>query len=116
MQDFIRTSGIYKGIVVNTEDPGGLNRIQIRIPEIHGMMDKNSYKNLKNRIAVDVLWVNDDDLPWAQVCYPFGETTSPEINQVVWIMFYAGNENFPVIIGWTGYDYTSKEEPFELKE
>ena len=91
MSEFIRNTGIYKGIVVDTEDPAGFNRIQVRISELHGTMEKRTYGPLKNKVAKEVLWVEDKYLPWAEVCYPFGETTPPEINQVVWVMFYGGN-------------------------
>ena len=115
MSGFIRTAGIYKGIVVDTEDPAGLNRIQVRILEIHGLMEKSTYGPLRKKTAVDVLRYDDEELPWAEVCYPFGDTTPPELNQVVWVMFYGGNEQYPVIVGWSGYDYTQKEEAFEQK-
>ena len=113
MSQFIRQTGIYKGIVTDTEDPAGLNRIQVRVLELHGPMKSETYGNLKNSIAKDVLWVKTEDLPWAEVCYPFGETTPPELNQVVWVMFYRGNNEYPVIVGWTGLEYTTKEIAFE---
>lgn len=113
MAQFIRQTGIYKGIVIDTEDPAGLNRIKVRVLELHGTMESNTYGKLKNRVAKVTLWVKDDDLPWAEVCYPFAEITPPEVNQVVWVMFYGGNAEYPVVIGWTGYEYTTKEIPFE---
>lgn len=115
MAQFVRQSGLYKGIVIDTEDPAGLNRIKVRILELHGTMDSNSYGSLRNNIAKDVQWVSDDKLPWAEVCYPFGETTPPEINQVVWISFYGGDAQFPVVLGWAGYDYTQQEEIYVSK-
>lgn len=112
MAQHTRQTGIYKGIVVDTEDPAGLNRIKVRVLELHGMVEETSYGSLKRGTAIR-LRLEDEDLPWAEVCYPFGQTAPPEINQVVWIMFYGGNSQYPVIVGWTGYDYTQNEEIFE---
>lgn len=112
MSDFTRQTGIYKGIVVDTEDPAGLNRIKVRILELHGMEELTSYSSLNTNTAKH-LRVPEEDLPWAEVCYPFGVITPPEIDQVVWVSFYGGNARYPVILGWSGYDYTQKEEIFE---
>lgn len=113
MAEFIRQTGIYKGIVTDVEDPAGLNRIQVRIPELHGPMQSETLGTSKRNVNTNVMWTEDKYLPWAEVCYPFGETTPPELNQVVWIIFYSGNAEYPVIIGWTGYEYTTKEVPFD---
>lgn len=113
MAQFNRQSGLCKGIVVDTEDPAGLNRIKVRVPELHGLVDVNAYGSLNIGTAKDVLHVDDEYLPWAEVCYPFGETTPPEINQVVWVCFYGADTQYPIIIGWTGYEYTQQEETFE---
>lgn len=113
MSQFIRQTGIYKGIVTDIDDPAGLNRIQVRVLELHGPMQVETYGNLKGNASKNVVWQKTEDLPWAEVCYPFGETTPPELNQVVWVMFYGANAEYPVIIGWTGYEYTTKEVPFD---
>ena len=115
MAQFTRQVGIYKGIVIDTEDPAGLNRIKVRILELHGLMDYNNYGTLKNNTAKNVSWVDEENLPWAEVCYPFGSTAPPEINQVVWVVFYGGNSQSPVIIGWAGYDYTQNEEKYQVQ-
>ena len=112
MSQFIRYTGVYKGIVIDTEDPAGLNRVKVRVLEIHGLMNQENYGSLNLGTATDVMWVDEDHLPWAEVCFPFGETTLPEVNQGVWIAFYGGNAQQPVILGWTGYEYTTEEEKF----
>lgn len=113
MSQFTRQTGIYKGIVIDNEDPAGLNRVKVRVLELHGLMEVATYGSLKYSVASKSLRVDDDNLPWAEVCYPFGETTPPELNQVVWVTFYGANGEYPVIIGWTGYEYTTKEQPFD---
>lgn len=114
MSKYIRYTGFYKGIVIDTDDPAGLNRVKVRILEIHGFINNESYGSLDIGVAKNVLWVDDEHLPWAEVCYPFGDTTLPEINQVVWVGFYGGNAQHPVIFGWAGYEYTSEEEQFVI--
>lgn len=113
MAQFIRQSGIYKGIVIDTDDPAGLNRIKVRILDLHGVINTESYGSLKYTTGKNVFWVDDDHLPWAEVCYPFGNITMPEINQVVWIGFYGADSQYPIILGWAGYEYTYTEEVYE---
>lgn len=112
MSQFTRKAGIYKGIVIDTDDPAGLNRIKVRILDIHGVMNTNVYSSLKYNTGKEVFWVDDDHLPWAEVCYPYGEIITPEINQVVWVVFYGADSQYPVVIGWAGYEYTYEEEPY----
>lgn len=112
MSQFTRYTGLYKGVVIDNEDPAGLNRVKVRIMEVHGLMDRETYGSLVLGTATDVMWVDEDHLPWAEVCYPYGETTPPEVNQVVWVAFYGGNTQQPVILGWAGYEYTTQEEKF----
>lgn len=113
MAQFTRQTGLYKAIVIDNVDPSGLNRIKVRILEIHGLSDPSAYGALIRGTAQRVMWVDDDHLPWAEVCYPYGQITPPEINQVVWVTFYGGNSQFPVIVGWAGYEYTQKEEVYK---
>lgn len=112
MSTYIRNTGLLKGIVLNTEDPVGLHRVLVRIPAIHGLMQPASYGSLHKNTARNRLWVPEDELPWADVCYPYGSTTNPEVNQVVWVTFQNGDHNFPVVIGWAGYEYTTEEEVY----
>lgn len=112
MPNNFRNTGILKAIVIDTNDPSGLNHVRIRIPAIHGLVDKESYGPLSKNTARTNLWVKDINLPWAEVCYPFGTTTPPEINQVVWVAFQNGDPNYPVVIGWAGYEYVQEEEVY----
>ena len=115
MARFERMSGLAKGIVIDINDPAGYNRIKVRIPELHGVMNRDEvYHDTRTNTARD-MWIDDDKLPWAEVCYPFGDTTPPEINQVVWIVFLNGFVDSPVIVGWAGYEYTSKEDAYRVQ-
>ena len=105
---FIRYAGVMKGIVIDTNDPVELDRVKVRIPQLHGFMDEETYGPISKDI-VRKSRMSDEDLPWASVCYPFGSTTQPEVNQVVWIMFVNGDANSPVVIGWAGYEYAPEE-------
>lgn len=109
---FIRYTGVLPAIVIDINDPAGLDRIKVRIPQLHGFMNKETYGVL-SKTTVDNSWVDTNALPWAAVCYPFGSTTQPEINQVVWVSFVNGDANYPVVMGWAGYDYTDQEEILE---
>ena len=104
-----KMAGFSKGVVVDTEDPAGFNRVKVRILELHGAVTDDVYANAganaarKNR-------VDDNSLPWLEVCYPYGLLRSPEVNQVVLVGYFNGSSNQPVVVGWLGYDYTDKEE------
>ena len=112
---FVRYAGVLKAIVVDTDDPTELGRIRVRIPQFHGFVSRDTYGNLSEE-TVKYAWVEDEFLPWAEVCYPFGTNTPPEINQVVWVSFANGDYNYPVIMGWAGYEYTDKEEILKVVE
>lgn len=106
---FVRIAGVLPGIVIDLDDKAGLDRVRVRIPQLHGFMSKEAYGPV-SKTTIDNSWVNEGNLPWASVCYPFGSTTKPELNQVVWVAFVNGDINYPVIIGWAGYEYTDQEE------
>jgi hypothetical protein len=69
--------GIYRGIVVNTVDPGQKSRLQVSVPAV-------------NAIA------------WAQPCLPYtpsGKPATPPVGTQVYVMFEAGDKNAPVWLG-----------------
>lgn len=105
-----KMSGLCKGIVVDTQDPSGFNRIRVRIPELHGPINTNVYSNMTLNRHTN--WVSDSMLPWAEVAYPYASNYTPEINQVVIVGFLNGSSSEPVVLGWLGYEYTSKEESY----
>jgi uncharacterized protein involved in type VI secretion and phage assembly len=85
--------GLYYGIVVQNKDPENLDRVKVRLP----WLDKG-----------DV-----DQTHWAQLMTPmegkkFGWYTLPDIDDVVVIMFIAGDTSQPVILGgvWSKPDFS----------
>ena len=78
--------GIYKGIVVNNIDDQSRNRLQIRVPQLHGDGSVRGY--------------SDDTLPWALPALPFTSDPPLPIGAVVWVMFEAMDSRFPVYLGY----------------
>jgi uncharacterized protein involved in type VI secretion and phage assembly len=85
--------GLHYGIVVQNKDPENLDRVKVRLP----WLDKG-----------DV-----DQTHWAQLMTPmegkkFGWYTLPDIDDVVVIMFIAGDTSQPVILGgvWSKPDFS----------
>jgi len=83
--------GLHYGVVVQNKDPDNLNRIKVRLPYLD---------------AGDV-----DQSHWAQLLTPmegkkFGVYVIPDIEDVVAVMFIAGDMSMPVIIGgvWSKTD------------
>jgi hypothetical protein len=76
--------GPFRGIVTNTTDPAGLNRIKAVVPQLFG----NS----------------STEIDWALPCQPPGYVSMPPSpGQGVWIMFEGGDINYPVWMGmWQG--------------
>jgi uncharacterized protein involved in type VI secretion and phage assembly len=68
--------GIYRGIVIDNDDPAGLMRIKVRVPTVLGTSES-----------------------WAAACAPPGATLLPDIDTEVWIEFERGDPSFPVWMG-----------------
>ena len=85
-------SGAFLATVISVQDPGNLNRIQVRIFNADG--------------------VNDQDGPvWARVAVPFagnnrGAFLIPDVGDEVLVVYLSGDSRFPVVIGglWNGQD------------
>jgi Type VI secretion system/phage-baseplate injector OB domain len=82
--------GKYRGRVFNNQDPKGLARIQIQVPDVMGL-------NVSN---------------WAMPCLPFtglqsGLYVVPPVNAGVWVEFEQGDIDHPV---WTGCWWGGPEE------
>lgn len=106
-----RIIGVTKGVVVDIDDPAGLGRVRVRIPQIHGCFDEEVYANC-DEDTKRVSRIKNSCLPWAEVCYPYGSDVQPEPNQVVLVSFINGDGDKPIILGWLGYEYTNSESIF----
>ena len=108
--------GVTKGVVISTNDPAGLHRVRVRVPQIHGCFDREVYSSSSSLIQnlEGVSWIEEDYLPWAEVNYPYGSDIDPEPNQVVLVSFINGDPDKPVILGWLGYEYSNTEDPLLL--
>ena len=85
--------GLHYGIVTQNQDPDNMNRVKVRLPWLDGG-DK------------DQTW-------WAQLMTPmegkkFGWYTLPDVDDVVVVMFVAGDTSTPIILGgvWSKPDFS----------
>src|SRR5881275_2886418 len=76
--------GLYKGTVVNNQDPNRQMRIIAKVPQLFGPTGQTG---------------------WALPCYPLAIVAPPKMGAPVWIMFESGDEDHPVYLGaWQGWD------------
>ena len=68
--------GIYRAIVMNTADPMNGGRVQVSVPAV-------------NNIGID----------WAMPCREYQSGRMPPVGSQVWVMFEAGDPNYPVWMG-----------------
>jgi len=94
-------NGIYIGTVINNADPKKLGKLKINIPYIYGN-------------------INNEDLPWAEPCFPYGSHDKgiffvPEKGALVSVMFVKGNIYKPI---WLGVIFRENNNivPQEIKE
>lgn len=85
--------GVHYGVVCQNKDPDGLDRIKVRLPWLDGG--------------------DTDQTHWAQLMTPmegskFGWYTLPDIDDVVVIMYIAGDSAQPVVLGgvWSTPDFS----------
>jgi hypothetical protein len=115
--------GLYRGEVIENDDrpvaeggksqapigddQGPIGRVRVKVPQVYG----------------DAL--PDEDLPWAEVCYPFGggpESENkllsgifwvPRKGTYVWVMFEHGDPQRPIVVGAYFGKKTDTEVPAE---
>ena len=86
MDEPVRYYGKYRGTVVNNVDPMRLGRIQVQVPDVHGLTPAT----------------------WAMPCVPSsgiqnGMLWLPIIGAGVWVEFEQGNTDYPIWVGgWWG--------------
>lgn len=79
--------GLYKAIVVNNQDYQRRNRIQVRIPFLHG-------------ISQSAGGMSNDSLPWALPCSFFTSDPPLPVGTIVWVMFEGGIPTKPIYMGY----------------
>ena len=99
-------TGCWAGRVEDINDPRRLNRLRVRIYQIHG--DKRSTPT--------------SALPWAELAdaggggYDYGSAGQLyPVGSTVWVMFITGDERFPVVIGGRrGAPVRDEKNPIEF--
>lgn len=101
--------GITKGIVTrpHDEDPEGINRIQVCVPNYHGEVEESKKGTGKD----------PGSYPWAQICsimfkkssgffaslFSSGDNTQdmqyPDVGDIVWLSFEGGDIRCPIYLG-----------------
>lgn len=72
-------TGAYRGVVLDTRDPANRNRIKVKIPAITG----------------------DSMSEWVPPMVSGGYVVTPSPGEQVWILFEAGDVNYPLWLGST---------------
>jgi uncharacterized protein involved in type VI secretion and phage assembly len=90
--------GLHYGVVCQNKDPDNLDRVKVRLPWLDGG--------------------DTDQTHWAQLLTPmegkkFGWYTLPDIDDVVVVMFIAGDISHPVIVGGVWSKPDNSPEPNE---
>jgi len=70
--------GIYRGVIINSADPDGGGRVQVRVPAVMAVANA-----------------------WAPVCTAFGAppNATPHIGGTVLVAFEGGDVTHPVVLG-----------------
>ena len=68
--------GLYRAVVLNNTDPRQVFRLQLSVPDL-----------------------SNAPLNWAEACVPSLQVTLPNVGDAVWVMFEAGDVQFPVWVG-----------------
>jgi hypothetical protein len=82
----VRYYGKYRGTVINNIDPMRMGRIQVQVPDVHGVVPST----------------------WAMPCVPSsgiqnGMIWVPMVGAGVWVEFEQGNSDYPIWVGgWWG--------------
>jgi len=83
-----RFYGVYRGVVASTQDPQGLGRLKLKVPQI----------------------LANQETEWAWPVEKYGTSTViPNVGQGVWTMFEGGDPSYPMWIGTFGGSTTAVE-------
>lgn len=81
---------LYRGQVINNNDPKNLGKCKIRVPAVHGELTSP-----------------DSVLPWARplvlspVAKGRGSVNIPRVGDIVWVLFEGADKDYPVYLGGT---------------
>jgi len=111
-----RFYGIYEGICTNNQDPDGKNKIKLQVPQILGTAETDWAKpctpvtdittHLNHTDTYTTSSVNDGGTGSSSHSHTVTLNSAhsphnavPNIGQKVWVMFIAGDPNYPVWLG-----------------
>lgn len=119
--------GLWRAVVVRTDDDENRGRVQVRIPQLHGgdfVLESEedplaTPPGERRPSTVGRRAVPPDLLPWAEPALPFGGSAGqghisiPPVGATVWVGFEHGFANKPI---WLGAWYGVGELPSELQD
>jgi hypothetical protein len=86
--------GLYRGMVTDIDDPEGLNRVRLMVPQLFGRAETG----------------------WAWPSQPAEITSLPAVGGVVWVLFEAGHQDRPVWVGtWSVSVRPVHDHPYVAK-
>lgn len=106
--------GIYRGIVVSNKDPEKRGRIQVRVPAVSGdqvydwawpVEPPDSYADCDHTITTSTTSSHTHTVDLDHVKDQV-KVRIPKVGQGVWVMFEAGDPNYPVWLGTFGVTVT----------
>lgn len=83
---------MYRGIVIDNNDPEKMGRVKVRIPQIQGADKTTDYYVTNNEVP----WANCGINPAGNDC---GVYLPPNIGDTVYVMFEAGDWEHPIYLG-----------------
>jgi hypothetical protein len=112
-EEFTQTSkkyGLYRGVVENCADPLAMGRVQVRVPNLHGLL-------LDGQPSATHQFIPSEALPWAQCLifgfmgYDTGSQMPISCGTMVIVLFEGGDPSFPVILGCLHHNPTNPDLP-----
>lgn len=106
MREGFNYNAFYMALVVNTNDPEKLGRVQIRIPAIHGTNEMQSY------------YLEDSALPWARpgifnsTGNDMGQMLVPQKGNRVFVTFEYNSPDSPIYFGGITTIYGTKDKEY----
>jgi len=96
MEFFGKYYSVYRGYVVDNDDPDGLNRLLVKVPQVTGVKTHVKWAYPRNNFSGE----------------NYGIQVLPKKGDLVWVEFEYGKPAFPV---WSHGYYSPKQKPSEFK-